>query len=150
MIFNYNKTYNYQFVSIVIPSASSSRIYFPDLPNLRDVYTTDIVMYQYTQFTQDPNGLTVSSFSGNGTYVTLVEGNIERFQQIDGTTLNPIGGRPDVWNNVDGMLSIKPTKFDYSKSYIQFISGFTPTANNVVTFGIHYLYPNEFKALQQQ
>lgn len=150
MIFNYNKVYNYQFVSVVIPSTSNTRIYFPDLPNLRDVYTIGISMYSYYQFTQDPSGLTISSFAGNGTYVTLVENSTERFQQLDGASLSPIGGMPSNYNNLEGALSIKPTKFDFSKSYIQFYSGFTPTANTVIPLGIYYLYPNEYKALQQQ
>lgn len=145
MTFNYNQTYNYQFVSIVIPSASSTRIYFPDLPNLRGVFTTGITLYQSQQFTQDPNGMTISSFAGNFSYVTLVENNIERFQQIDGCTLSPMAGQPNTWSNVEGVLSLKPTMFDYSKSYVQFASGFTPVANTVIPFGIYYLYPNQYR-----
>ena len=143
MTFNYNSVYNYQFVSVVIPSATNTRIFFPDLPNLRNVYTIGITMYTYNQFAVDPNGMTVNIASGANSYVTLVEGNIERFQQIDGATLNPIGGIPDNYNNVEGMLSIKPCIFDYSKSYVQFINGFTPVANTVIPFGIYYLYPNQ-------
>lgn len=148
MIFNYNRVYNYQFVSVVISNSTATRIYFPDLPNLRDVYTIGISMYNATIFAQDPNGLTISSFAGANTYVTLVESNIERFQQIDGSQMCPIAGRPDNYNNVEGMMSIKPTKFDYSKSYIQFINGFSPVANTVIPFGIYYLYPNQYKELQ--
>lgn len=150
MIFNYNKVYNYQFVSVLIPSATSTRIYFPDLPNLRDVYTIGISAYSYYNFTQDPNGLTISGFAGNGSYVTLVENSTERFQQLDTASLNPIAGSLNTWSNVEGSLSIKPVKFDYSKSYIQFYSGFTPVANTVIPFGIYYLYPHEYKALQNQ
>lgn len=150
MIFNYNKVYNYQFVSVVIPTTNNSRVYFPDLPNLREVYTIGISMYSYYNFTQDPSGLTISSLAGNGAFVTLVEGSTEKFQQLDGCTLNPIAGRPDTWSDVGGMFSIAPTKFDYSKSYIQFYNGFAPVANTVIPFGIYYLYPHEYKALQNQ
>ena len=150
MIFNYNKVYNYQFVSIVIPSTANTRIYFPDLPNLRDVYTIGISAYSYYNFTQDPNGLTISGFAGNATFITLVEGSTERFQQLDGSSLSPIGGRVDTWSDNGGVFSIKPTKFDFSKSYIQFYNGFSPVANTVIPLGIYYLYPHEYKALQQQ
>lgn len=150
MIFNYNKVYNYQFVSVVIPSTTSTRIYFPDLPNLRDVYTVGISMYSSTVISQDPSGLTISAFSGNNTFVTLVENNIERFQQLEGACLSSLGGGVSSWANSDGSLSIKPTKFDYSKSYIQFTASFGLVANTVIPFGIYYLYPHEYKALQQQ
>lgn len=149
MITNSNRIFNYQFVSVVIPSTTATRIYFPDLPNLRNVYTLGVVMYNSQVFTKDPNGLTISSFAGNNTFVTLVENNIERFQQLDGSTLNPIGGRPDNFSNVEGLLSIKPRIFDFSKSYIQFTSTFTPTANTVIPFGIYYLYPNQYRDISR-
>lgn len=150
MIFNYNKVYNYQFVSIVIPSTTSTRIYFPDLPNLRDVYTIGISSYSSTIITQDPGGLTISAFAGNNAFLTLVEGSTERFQQLDVASLSSIGNGVSTWANSDGSLSLKPTKFDYSKSYLQFTSSFGMVANTVIPFGIYYLYPHEYKALQNQ
>ena len=150
MLFNYNKVYNYQYVGVVIPSTSNTRIYFPDLPNLRDLYTIGISCYNASVFATDPSGLTISSFGNNDTFITLVENNIERFMALDTSTLNPIAGRSGNYSNVEGMLSIKPTKFDYSKSYLQFTSSFSPVANTVIPVGIYYLYPHEYKALQTQ
>lgn len=148
MIFNYNRVYNYQFCSVVQPSSSLTRTYFPDLPNLRDVYTIGIVLYNNKIIAQDPGGFTISAFASNQVYVTLVEGNVERFQKLDGATLNPLSGYFGNYSNIEGVLSIKPTKFDFSKSYIEFVSGFVPTANQVIPFGIYYLYPNQYKELQ--
>ena len=149
MLFNYNRVYNYQFVSVIIPSATTARIYFPDLPNLRNVYTIGISCYNYITFATDANGFTVNNNPPADANITLVENNIERFQGIDAATINPITGLGQNFANLEGMLSIKPTMFDYSKSYIQMPTGFVATPNTSIPFGIYYLYPHEYKALQQ-
>ena len=139
---------NYQFVTIQINQTNAvNRQYFPDLPNLRDVYTTSIVCYTAGQFLKDINNVSpVTNNNYNKCYLTLnVDGN-EVIQNMDLKHLQPQAGN-GVAYNASGVLPLAPVKIDYQKSYVNIASG-QNTGSTVpfsFCFGIYYFYPNQAK-----
>jgi hypothetical protein len=138
---------NYQFVTIQINQANAvNRQYFPDLPNLRDVYTTSIVLYTAGQFLKDINNVTpVTTNNYQKCYLTLnVDGN-EVIQNMDLKHLQPIATNGNSYN-ASGVLPLAPVKIDYQKSYVNIASGQnTGSTQFSFCFGIYYFYPNQAK-----
>jgi hypothetical protein len=138
---------NYQFVTIQINQANAvNRQYFPDLPNLRDVYTTSIVLYTAGQFAKDINNVTpVTTNNYQKCYLTLnVDGN-EVIQNMDLKHLQPIATNGNSYN-ASGVLPLAPVKIDYQKSYVNIASGQnTGSTQFSFCFGIYYFYPNQAK-----
>lgn len=142
MNYNDKKLNNYQFVSIVASVAGQPRYYFPDLPNLREVFTTNIVAYDNTVMQYNPDGLSLANSAANLCFLTLVVGNEEVISKIDLATLKPLytGQTTARYNNPGGNFAIPPTVFDYSKSYIEVYNPGTIIANTCFCFGIYFDY----------
>jgi hypothetical protein len=144
MIYNTTPLYNYQFVSVQINSAQS-RYYFPDLPNLRDVKTYCISSYNSNILQRDINGVpTVNQTDFSNSFITLYANNREVFQRLDMQyflTLINYGAFPNNYASYTGSLPIDYLKIDFSKSFIEFASGYTPSTTTpyVFPFGIYYI-----------
>jgi hypothetical protein len=144
MIYNTTPLYNYQFVSLQINSITS-RYYFPDLPNLRDVKTYCISTYNSDFIEQDINNVNIISRSDmSHAYITLYAENREKFQRLDLSyfcTLINYAGLVANYGSWSGSLPIDFLKIDFSKSFIEFNSGYTPatTPPFVIPFGIYYI-----------
>lgn len=145
MNYNQKNIANFQFVSVIASVAGQPRYYFPDLPNLRDVFTTCIVAYDNTTFQYNPDGISLASNAANTCFLTLVVGNNEVISKIDLATLKPIytGQTTARFNNPTGNFAIPPTMFDYSKSYVEVYNPSTVTANTCFCFGVYYEYPKK-------
>lgn len=139
---------NYQFVTIQINQSNAvNRQYFPDLPNLRDVYTTAIVVYTAGQFLKDINNVSpITTNNYNKCFLTInVDGN-EVIQNLDLKHLQPQASNGNAYN-ASGVLPLAPVKIDYQKSYVNIASG-NNTGSTVpfsFCFGIYYFYPNQSK-----
>lgn len=144
MIYNTTPLYNYQFVSVQVNSAQN-RYYFPDLPNLRDVKTYCISAYNRNILQRDINGVqTVLQTDFSNSFITLYANNREVFQRLDMQyflTLINYSAFPNNFASYTGSLPIDYLKIDYSKSFIEFASGYTPTSTTpyVFPFGIYYI-----------
>lgn len=142
MFITENKIANYQLVRVQINSAQS-RYYFPDLPNLRDAITTNIVSYNDRNFTTDINNVTnVSSVAYGTAFLTLYANGMEFIQKADVAAFAPIAGN-NRFSNTNGTFNIKPTNIDFSKSYIEIanISTLGLTFPFSFSFGIWYIKP---------
>jgi len=139
---------NYQFVTIQINQSNAvNRQYFPDLPNLRDVYTTSIVCYTATQFAKDINNVLPVSYDNlNKCYLTLNVDGVEVIQNIDLKFLQPQSAN-NISYNASGVLPLAPVKIDYQKSYVNIASGQNTGSTTPFSFcfGIYYFYPNQAK-----
>ena len=131
-----------EYVEVAIPTGNTlQRIYFPDLPNLRDVQTLGIVAYHANIFAKDNNGVDLVPLTQFGySALTLTVGNEEVIQNMDLQYFNPIVGNA-VQYNPFGMLPLKGQRFDFSKSYVTITSG---QVGSLITpysyaFGIYYV-----------
>lgn len=137
-----NKIANYQLVRVQINSAQS-RYYFPDLPNLRDAITTNIVTYNNKQFTTDINNIAnVDQATFESSFITLYSNGMEFIQKADIAAFCPISG-DSVFSNNQGTFNIQPCNIDFSKSYIEIanLSTLAPTYPFSFSFGIWYYKP---------
>ena len=144
MIYNTTPLYNYQFVSVQVNSVQS-RYYFPDLPNLRDVKTYCISAYNSNILQRDINAVpTVNQTDFSNTFITLYANNREVFQRLDMQyflTLVNYGAWANNYASFTGSLALDYLKIDFSKSFIEFASGYTPTTVTpyVFPFGVYYI-----------
>jgi hypothetical protein len=122
-----------------------SRYYFPDLPNLRDVKTYCISAYNSNILQRDINAVPcVNQTDFSNSFITLYANNREVFQRLDMQyflTLVNYGAWPNNFASFTGSLALDYLKIDYSKSFIEFASGYAPTtvAPYVFPFGIYYI-----------
>jgi hypothetical protein len=148
MLVRENAIKNYQFVTIQVNQINQvNRIYFPDLPNLRDVYTTSIVVYNIGSFAKDMNNVSpVSVNNFQKCYLTINVDGIEKIQNLDLRYLSPLSVNTLSFNP-GGVLPMQPIKIDFQKSYVNIASG-QNTGGTVpfsFCFGIYYYYPNKEK-----
>lgn len=139
-----NKIANYQLVRIQVNSAQS-RYYFPDLPNLRDAITTNIVSYNERNFTTDINGIAnVNPLVFQTTFLTLYANGMEFIQKADLSSFCPISSS-FVFYNDQGTFNIKPQNIDFSKSYVEIanLAGLLPAPSYPFSFsfGVWYIKP---------
>lgn len=142
MFYTENKIANYQLVRLQVNSAQS-RYYFPDLPNLRDAITTNIVSYNDRNFTTDINNIAnVTSAPYSSAFLTLYSGGVEFIQKADVAAFAPISGN-NRFSNTQGTFNIQPCNIDFSKSYIEIanLSAIAPTYPFSFSFGIWYYKP---------
>ena len=142
MFITENKIANYQLVRVQI-NAAQSRYYFPDLPNLRDAITTNIVSYNDRNFTTDINNIAnVTSSPYTSAFLTLYSGGVEFIQKADVASFAPIAGN-NRFSNTNGTFNIQPCNIDFSKSYIEIanISVIAPIYPFSFSFGIWYYKP---------
>lgn len=138
MLFNTRQTDCFQLISVPV-TAFSRRFNFPDLPELRDVYTTAIVHYPYYIMRTDNNGVNTSTDAITESFVTLMEGNKEYLKQVDLMLFNPFRSNL-TYGNRSGVLSLQPKKIDFSQSYVEISQNVTtlPSIPFVFLFGIYY------------
>ena len=114
MTYNTKPFENYQFVSIQMQSAQG-RFYFPDLPNLRNVYTTGLIFYPTNVSPTDNNKFTAADSINS--YLTL-NSNGEEFVQKLGL-LNLISIYAINKQNPFGLTTLPNVKIEYQKSYVE-------------------------------
>ena len=144
MIYEQTPVYNYQNVSIVVNN-SQSRYYFPDLPNLRDVKTFAISSYTFETFPNDINSVPlIQGLQFEHAFLTLYAEGREVFQRLDLMYFNPIkvsaGSSPSY--NTSGSLPLDNLKLDFSKSFVEFNSGYTGGYSGTTfcfNFGVYYI-----------
>jgi hypothetical protein len=135
MTYNTKPFENYQFVSIQMQSASG-RFYFPDLPNLRDVYTTGLIFYPPNISSQDLNKFTATGGWLNS-YITL-NCNGEEFVQKLGL-INLITIQQNNKQNTFGLTTLPNVKIQYQKSYVEQAYGYSAiTFPSCFQFGVYY------------
>lgn len=131
--------YNFINVQLVVTS-NTGKTYFPDLPQLRTAKIQAISLYQTNSgMTKDINN--VNLLNANDTarcFLTLYSGNKEAIQNLPlyklvNTTTALVG-------NNDGLFQFDNLVVDFSKSYIQFANGYTPTTvlPYSLEFGVYY------------
>lgn len=140
MTYSNYQTENYQLVSVLLPAAQQ-RYYFPDLPNLREVFTYGICAYTRTLFQYDNNGVSQDD-RYNRVYVTLVNSGEEVIQKMDLISMVSISADAG-WGSNNGLFMIGGQKIQYNKSYIEYGFGTSPSAYpSVLTFGVYYSRKN--------
>lgn len=134
--------YNYINIQIIVSQAvSGGRYYFPDIPQLRDAKIQAVSFYGagLTPISKDYNNVTVmNNADALRSFVTLYSGNKEAIQNLP--ILKLVNVTTDT-GNVDGLFTVDNLKVDFSKSYVNFASGYTPTTplNFSIMFGVYYL-----------
>jgi hypothetical protein len=136
MTYNTKPFENYQFVSIQMQSAQG-RYYFPDLPNLREVYTTGIIFYPPNISPNDVNNFTATGGYINS-YITL-NCNGEEFIQKLGL-INLITISQNNKQNLFGLTTLPNVKIQYQKSYIEPAYGLSSPISfpSCFQFGVYY------------
>ena len=136
--------YNYINVTIVINSVSS-RMYFPDTPQLRPPAKIQAISYYGANsgMNKDYNNVFLpAALDIRNAYLTLYSSNEEALQNIPLTKLvNVINSTGDEYGNIDGLFSVDNISFDLSKSYVSFASGYTTVTATPFSFmfGFYYL-----------
>jgi len=143
-----NRTYgNYQLVSVQVQTVGS-RYYFPDLPQLRKVYTVGINNYNRFGSYTDKDGFVVSVMNSYA-LLTLVSNGEEVFRQIDCNKLVNIS-KNQSYSSHQGVFSIEPMVIDYSKSFVEISPayGVHAAAPFCFLFGVFYEYPQNFTTVK--
>lgn len=143
--YNTSPLYNYLNVQIVV-NAVSSKMYFPDTPQLRPPAKIQAISYYGNQgvLNRDPNNVLLPALTDvRNAFLTLYSSNEEALQDIPLIKLvNLIGGAsPNYAGNIDGLFAVDNLSFDLSKSYVSFASGYTPITATPFSFmfGFYYL-----------
>jgi hypothetical protein len=131
--------YNLINVQLVI-NANTGKAYFPDLPQLRTAKIQAISFYsQIAGMTRDINNvLLLNAADTSNCFLTLYSGNKEAVQNLPLYKLVNITQTSQ--GNNDGLFQFDNLVVDFSKSYIQFSNGYTPTTVLPYSFefGIYY------------
>lgn len=131
---------NYEFVSLIPNTATPGRLYFPDLPNLRDVETVSIVHYPPNAIPSDSNGVVTTGTPSQLLFLTLVVGNEEVIRQLELTKLSPFVTNNRV--NPFGYFGLDNLNIDFSKSYVELAFGTSFSLPTSVCFGVYYRKKN--------
>lgn len=134
--------YNYINVTIVI-NAVSSKMYFPDTPQLRPPAKIQAISYYGANsgMNKDYNNVFLPSATDvKNAFLTLYSSNEEALQNIPLIKLVNSTGTANQ-GNIDGLYAIDNLAFDLSKSYVSFASGYTPATATPFSFmfGFYYL-----------
>jgi len=132
--------YNFINIQLVI-NANTGKAYFPDLPQLRSAKIQAISFYSaISSMTKDVNNVNLLNNNDlSRCFLTLYSGNKEAIQNLPlfkliNVTTNLVG-------NNDGLFQFDNLVVDFSKSYIQFANGYTPTTTLPYSFefGVYYI-----------
>jgi hypothetical protein len=134
--------YNYINVTIVI-NAVSSRMYFPDTPQLRPPAKIQAISYYgaNTGMNKDYNNVFLPVIADvENAFLTLYTSNEEGLQNIPLIKLVNVTGTSNA-GNIDGLYAIDNLSFDLSKSYVTFASGYSNATATPFSFmfGFYYL-----------
>lgn len=132
--------YNFINVQLVVTS-NSGKAYFPDLPQLRTAKIQAISFYQANSgMTKDINNVNLLNSADTAyCFLTLYSGNKEAVQNLPLFKL--VNTTQSLAGNNDGLFQFDNLIVDFSKSYIQFSSGYTPTTTLPYSFefGVYYI-----------
>jgi hypothetical protein len=150
----------YELVELVIPANSSgTRFPYPDIPQLRDDTTQDIVIMGLETFSIDamplsPNGNTVATMAYllNSFLTLYIEGE-ESMRQVPLVRLQPVW-QSNTAGNLQGLLkelAAENLRIDWNKSYIQAAAPYGGGANAQfsIMLGVWYkkLQPGEWEKI---
>jgi len=134
--------YNYINVTIVV-NAVSSKMYFPDTPQLRPPAKIQAISYYgaNTGMNKDYNNVSLPALADvENAFLTLYSANEEALQNIPLIKLANVTGTANA-GNIDGLFAIDNISFDLSKSYVSFASGYSNVTATPFSFmfGFYYL-----------
>lgn len=152
----------YELVELVIPAGSTgTRFPYPDIPQLRDDTTQDIIICGMETFSVDamplaPSGNAVATFIqlGNSFLTLYVEGE-ESVRQVPFIRMNAMrqASATGTTFNVVDRLPIEYLKVDWNKTYVQAAAPFgtsgAPNAQFSIMLGVWYkkLPPGAWKEM---
>jgi hypothetical protein len=120
-------------------NAAQQRYYFPDLPELRNVYLDSMSFYSAGIFPVNKEGVPLVNTSINlPVFLTLYSEGQERILKMDCAYLQNISVS-NIASSQDSRFNFDKLKVDFSKSYVQYSSASTPQAPPYsFLFGIFY------------
>lgn len=131
----------YNFINIQLTATSNTgKFYFPDYPQLRDAKIQAISFYGVISgMSRDVNNVNLLVTNDlSRAFLTLYSGNKEAIQNLPlykliNVTTNQAG-------NNDGLFQLDSLMVDFSKSFVQFASGYTPATVLPYSFefGVYY------------
>jgi hypothetical protein len=155
----------YELVELIIPAGSTgTRFPYPDIPQLRDDTTQDIIICGLETFSVEalplaPSGNTVADFAQlQNSFLTLYVEGEESVRQVPFIRLNPMrqaSGTGGTLNVVE-RLPVEYLKVDWNKTYLQAAAPFgttgSPNTQFSVMLGVWYkkLPPGSWKAMTSQ
>lgn len=131
----------YNFINIQLTVTSNTgKTYFPDYPQLRDAKIQALSFYsQVSGMSKDINNVNLLNIADTGyAYLTLYSGNKEAVQNL------PLWKLINITNytigSADGLFQLDNLMVDFSKSYVSFANGYTPTTSlpYSIEFGVYY------------
>lgn len=131
----------YNFINIQLTVTSNTgKFYFPDYPQLRDAKIQAISYYAIVSgMTKDINNVNLLNTNDlTRAYITLYSGNKEAVQNLPLYKL--INVTTSQAGNNDGLFQFDNLVVDFSKSFVSFGSGYTPTTTLPYSFefGVYY------------
>lgn len=152
----------YELVELIIPAGSTgTRFPYPDIPQLRDDTTQDIIICGLETFPVEAlpltaNGNPVASFAQlQNSFLTLYVDSEESVRQVPFIRLNPLrqaASAGTTFNSVD-KLGVEYLKVDWNKTYVQAASPYgtvvSPVAQFSILLGVWYkkLPPGAWKTM---
>jgi hypothetical protein len=133
MLKNFTPFANFQLASIT-QTATANRYYFPDLPNLREVFTTAISVYPTQISSTDNNSFTAAAI--DNAYVTFNVNGEEYIQRLELFRLVNMATTDRF--SFEGLFTVDYLKIDYSKSYVELAPGTAIAFPSCFQFGIYY------------
>jgi hypothetical protein len=141
----------YELVELVIPAASSgTRFPYPDIPQLRDDTTQDIIICGLETFSVDalplaPSGNAIATFAQlQNSFLTLYIEGEESVRQVPYIRLNPMrqASATGATFNVVERIPMEYLKVDWNKTYLQAAAPFgtsgAPNTQFSIMLGVWY------------
>lgn len=131
----------YNFINIQLTVTSNiGKFYFPDYPQLRDAKIQAISFYsQVSGISKDINNVNTLNIADiEYAYLTLYSGNKEAVQNLPLWKLVNSTNYQKASN--DGLFQLDNLMVDFSKSFVNFSAGYTPTSTLPYSFqfGVYY------------
>jgi hypothetical protein len=146
-----NALKRYELVELIIPAGSTgTRFPYPDIPQLRDDTTQDIIICGLETFSVDAlpltaNGNPTASFAQlQNSFLTLYVDSEESVRQVPFVRLNPMrqAAAAGTTLNVLDKLPVEYLKVDWNKTYVQAATPFgtagAPVAQFSILLGVWY------------
>jgi hypothetical protein len=152
----------FELVELIIPAVSTgTRFPYPDIPQLRDDTTQDIIIcgletYPFEALPLTANGNTNATFAQlQNSFLTLYIDSEESVRQVPFIRLNPLrqaAAAGTTFNNID-KLATEYLKVDWNKTYLQaatpFGTALAPNTQFSILLGVWYkkLLPGAWSAM---
>jgi hypothetical protein len=141
----------FELVELIIPAGSTgTRFPYPDIPQLRDDTTQDIIIcgletYSLESLPLTANGNPVASFAQlQNSFLTLYVDSEESVRQVPFIRLNPMrqAAAAGTTFNVRDKVAIEYLKVDWNKTYVQaatpYGTAIAPVAQFSILLGVWY------------